>query len=362
MSGLVFLGDTVWPAPDCMDIEAIIGGLHGKQLVVNLEGPILERSPSESKVNNRFKTNLHSDPQMLQVLKRLNVVACDLANNHINDYVGSVSPTIRQLTGSGIDYFGTVDRNHTEIIAGNTRYILIGACSELPECKSFPGDANPNLFRPRTMLTQIASLKTAHPDARVVCVVHWGYELSGFPEPADREWAHRAIEAGADYVIGHHPHVVQGVEQLEHGFIAYSLGNFLMPQGLFNGTRLQFFAPEVLTQLGVELSADAVRFHWFQYDKEKASLAPVIAGNGFDEQAMLRKLSPFAGMTHAQYRRWFASEGIKGHFAKRRGGPIYRGYFGLHGIAASVNDWYMLCKRRLRKELIRVGLHRPYNW
>lgn len=359
MSGLVFVGDTVWPARDCIDFESILPALRGKQLVVNLEGPILERPPGECRVTNPYKTSLHSDPQVLEVLKRLGVVACDLANNHINDYAGSVDPTIRQLSGAGIDHFGTETRTHVEVISGGVRFLLVGACSELPERKAYPGDSNPHLLRPRELLADVASLRAAQPDARIVCVVHWGYELTLYPEPADREWAHRAIDAGANYVIGHHPHVVQGVETVGGGFIAYSLGNFLMPHGLYNGVRLGFNAPEVLIQLGIELSEGDPRLHWFRYDRERSCVSPMTGEEGLEGLTLLGARSPFIGMTHAQYRAWFATVGVKGHLTIRRGGPTYRGYFGLHGYVASANDLYMRLKRQLRKGLMRVGLHKP---
>ena len=359
MSSLLFVGDTVWPAPDCIDFEAILPLLKGKQVVVNLEGPILERPPGECQVNNRYKTSLSSHPQILQAMQRLGVVACDLANNHINDYCASVDPTIRQLTHSGIEHFGTEERPWIEIESNGSRYILIGACSPLPERKAFAGDSNPKLFRPRELLRQVSSLRSANPDAKIVCVVHWGYELMLYPEPADREWAHRAIEAGADFVIGHHPHVVQGVEAVGRGFVAYSLGNFLMPHGVFNGARVGFAAPEVLTQLGVELIGERARLHWFRYDKSTSRLVVPSGDDGFDGEAMIRQLTPFAGMSHEAYRAWFSRVGVKGHLTRHRGGPVYGGYFGMRAIASAATDRYMLLKRQLRKVLMGLGLHTP---
>jgi Bacterial capsule synthesis protein PGA_cap len=359
MSALVFLGDTVWPGKDCIDIDPILPSLCGKRVVVNLEGPILQRPVADYRVNNRYKTSLHSDPQILEVMHRLGVVACSLANNHINDYHASVDPTIRQLSNAGIGHFGTERQAFIEVASGGARYVLLGACAKLPEPKSYAGDSNPHLFRPQDMLRQIASLKSSNPDARIVCVVHWGYELTLYPEPADREWAHRAIEAGADFVIGHHPHVVQGVERVGSGFVAYSLGNFLMPHGWVNGSWLGFLAPEVLVELGVEITTGGVSLQWITYDKSAKRLVPLGPENGFDEEAMLNKLSPFAGMSDADYRKWFSSHGVRGHLTKRRGGPIYRSYFGAGSVLTSTNDRYMVAKRQLRKGLMWAGLHQP---
>ncbi|MBI3114942.1 MAG: CapA family protein [Candidatus Kerfeldbacteria bacterium] len=53
---------------------------------------------------------------------------------------------------------------------------------------------------------------------------------SGAPSAAQRKFAHAAIDAGADLVVGHHPHVTQTTEEYQGGFIAYSLGNFIFDQ------------------------------------------------------------------------------------------------------------------------------------
>jgi poly-gamma-glutamate synthesis protein (capsule biosynthesis protein) len=58
---------------------------------------------------------------------------------------------------------------------------------------------------------------------------HWGKERSPFPTAVQRTLARLAIDSGADLVLGHHPHVLQGVERYRGGIIAYSLGNFVFP-------------------------------------------------------------------------------------------------------------------------------------
>lgn len=61
---------------------------------------------------------------------------------------------------------------------------------------------------------------------RKIVNLHWGYEHSDTPAPFQRELAHRLIDAGADIIIGHHPHVPQGEEIYKGKHIYYSLGNF----------------------------------------------------------------------------------------------------------------------------------------
>jgi len=71
--------------------------------------------------------------------------------------------------------------------------------------------------------------RARHVSTHVVVSFHWGYEYERYPLPLHRRIAHAAIDAGASVVIGHHPHVYQGIEVYRSGFIYYSLGNCYMP-------------------------------------------------------------------------------------------------------------------------------------
>jgi poly-gamma-glutamate capsule biosynthesis protein CapA/YwtB (metallophosphatase superfamily) len=76
-----------------------------------------------------------------------------------------------------------------------------------------------------------SAIATAKAEADSVIVsIHWGYEYELRPDPAQRDAAQAMLDAGADLVIGHHPHVVQGTEIHGAGFVAYSLGNLVFDQ------------------------------------------------------------------------------------------------------------------------------------
>lgn len=64
----------------------------------------------------------------------------------------------------------------------------------------------------------------------VIVLVHWGIEYDDTPSADQRRWARRMIDAGADLVVGNHPHVVQPIEELDGGLVAYALGNFVFDQ------------------------------------------------------------------------------------------------------------------------------------
>lgn len=74
----------------------------------------------------------------------------------------------------------------------------------------------------------LADVRAARGGCNVLIVsLHWGDEFIDRPSPADMQLAHAIVDAGADLIIGHHPHVLRGVERHGHGWIVYSLGNFV---------------------------------------------------------------------------------------------------------------------------------------
>ena len=71
----------------------------------------------------------------------------------------------------------------------------------------------------------IAKVKADGADL-IIAIFHWGNERETVPDYNQMTLAHAAIDNGADLVIGHHPHVLQGIEEYRGKYIAYSLGNF----------------------------------------------------------------------------------------------------------------------------------------
>lgn len=65
-----------------------------------------------------------------------------------------------------------------------------------------------------------------HNPQLIILNVHWGIERNATPEPEQVEFAHMAIDNGVDLILGHHPHVLQGIEKYRDRYIVYSLGNF----------------------------------------------------------------------------------------------------------------------------------------
>nr|WP_302827674.1 CapA family protein [Bacteroides finegoldii] len=77
---------------------------------------------------------------------------------------------------------------------------------------------------------EITNFKRQNPQSYIVVILHWGVEYQPFPTLVQRKGAHSLIRAGADAIIGHHPHIIQKEEYYDGKPIFYSLGNFVFDQ------------------------------------------------------------------------------------------------------------------------------------
>lgn len=139
----------------------------------------------------------------------------NLTNNHIHNYGGAgIQNTIAALASHKISYFG-LNTTATRQIK-NTALIFLGFDDTLKPIKK------------SEMSTKIKEAKTKAD--LVIINFHWGIEYQKQPSGRQQGLAHLAIDAGADLIIGHHPHVLQPVEYYRGRPILYSLGNFVFDQ------------------------------------------------------------------------------------------------------------------------------------
>lgn len=131
-----------------------------------------------------------------------------------------------------------------------------------------------NKLRRREVLTDIDRLKQKC-DV-VVVSLHWGTENVHYPSPDQINLAHELIDRGATLVLGHHPHVVQGVEEYGNGLIVYSLGNFNFdPEISYSETRKTMILSAHVNKTGVkdfqiipvEINADLMPLHMSEPDR-----------------------------------------------------------------------------------------------
>ena len=174
----------------------------------NLEGTLSAQGTREDKTYA-----FRGDPSYTAILQDGSVEAVTLANNHSSDY-GDVSHTDTQqyLTDAGITW---VEGNTISVREVNGVSVgLIGIYA---------------LDREKEAASEVSSaIQEAKDEGANVIIVyfHWGTESATAPDEAQTTLAHQAIDEGADLVVGAHPHVLQGIEQYNGKYIAYSLGNF----------------------------------------------------------------------------------------------------------------------------------------
>lgn len=211
--------------------------------MVNLETPMTAGGTRQHK-----EFTFHGRPKYGGMLKDAGVDLVTLANNHIFDYgKDGLLDTIELLDSLGIQHVGAgmnIDSARSPVII-EVRGMSIGFLGYLDSIRTnnlhfaTPVSGGPARWDTSYFLQDIAKLKAQ--TNFVVVNVHWGVEKSRSPFHRQRELAHRAIDAGADLIIGHHPHVLQGIERYRGKVIAYSLGNFL-----FGGNSLSSYSTAVL--------------------------------------------------------------------------------------------------------------------
>jgi poly-gamma-glutamate synthesis protein (capsule biosynthesis protein) len=196
--------------------------------LVNLESCITLRGEAVPKPYN-FRTH----PRFVTMLRQAGIDLVNIANNHVFDYgPDGLFDTIEALDSLGLPHIGagrSEREAHTPYVAtlGGKRFAFFGYYhgTEAPPARSdSPGVAQRSL---RLIKRDIHSARKELKADHVIVTLHWGKEKSETPEPWQRRFARAVIDAGAEAVIGHHPHVFQGIERYRGGLIAYSLGNLI---------------------------------------------------------------------------------------------------------------------------------------
>lgn len=157
------------------------------------------------------KTFVFSAPEeYVNIMTCSSVEAVTLANNHTEDFgIEGYQNTIRILEENGIAY---VEEDKTSLFVTETG-LTIGLYAD-----SFD-------FKESDIQENIASLREQGAEI-IICAFHWGTEGAYRHNDKQERYAHAAIDAGADMVVGHHPHVLQDMEEYNGKPIFYSLGNF----------------------------------------------------------------------------------------------------------------------------------------
>ena len=176
--------------------------------IANAEGTFTTSTSREDKLF-AFK----ADPEYAQIFSSSSVEAVTLANNHSHDYgEQSYEDTKTALDSAGVTHFGYDETAVLEIKGVKVGLVGIYELSD-------------HMERTTQLKENIAKVKKDGAQL-IITVFHWGTEKEISPDNNQTQLGRMAIDEGADLVVGHHPHVLQGIEKYKGKYIVYSLGNF----------------------------------------------------------------------------------------------------------------------------------------
>jgi poly-gamma-glutamate synthesis protein (capsule biosynthesis protein) len=216
-----------WSLP----FHLIVDALRNADLrYCNLECPISDRGR-----NLHHLYSFRADPQAIEGLKSAGFNVASQANNHTYDWgTEALVDSLDRLREAGIQPVGA---GQNAMAAHYPLLVHVGSLriAFLAYVDIDPKEAAAGVDRPGVAWLDpaqaLADIRLARPLADVVIVCpHWGVEYALKPTRDQVQLAHQMIEAGADIIVGSHPHVVQPLEEYHDHWIAYSLGNFVFDQ------------------------------------------------------------------------------------------------------------------------------------
>ncbi|HEY5935525.1 MAG TPA: CapA family protein [Kofleriaceae bacterium] len=202
--------------------------------LANLETTITRKLDLAGKGHKRFVTT----PDRVAPLAKHGITAVTLSNNHLYDnFARGLSETPKLATELGLLVLGATRpeppgvRVETVDIKG-WRVAIIAVTTRM-NTRPRKTEPIPPFVEEAKVATELPLLVTsARADHDLVLVaIHWGNEYQDVPARWQITAAHALVDAGADAIIGHHVHVLQGIERYKSAVIAYSLGNFIFENG-----------------------------------------------------------------------------------------------------------------------------------
>lgn len=198
--------------------------------VLNLESPITTRGTNAEDKQYVFE----SSPDITPYMAKAGIDVVNLANNHILDKgKDGLLDTFSHLDDNKISYIGAGKNKKSAyspiyVERKGVKIALLGFSRVLPKMEWAAGKFTPGVAEMYNPKLALEAVEEARKEANLVIVVtHWGRERVTKLQDHQKDLAHALVDAGADLVVGSHPHVLQGIEQYKGKWIAYSLGNFI---------------------------------------------------------------------------------------------------------------------------------------
>lgn len=261
---LVFTGDILLSSYVLNNYESSgMQGILSEQLqnemiqaqltIANEEFPFSTRGSQAPDKQFTFRV----DPSYVKIFQEMGIDGVTLANNHALDYgTEALSDTFSALDSAGIAYIGagdTKERAAQPVVTEleGKKFAVLAASRVIPEISWNIENQQPGMLCTYDSEALCEAIRKAKESCEYVAVyVHWGIERDNMPQEYQRSLGRAYIDAGADLVIGAHPHVLQGIEYYNGKPIVYSLGNFIFNQEIKSTVLLKaVVTPENETKL-----------------------------------------------------------------------------------------------------------------
>ncbi len=197
----------------------LVRPLHerARYVVGNFEAAVPDRYVPTPDLTFQFSV----DHALLRPLREVHVTHLSIANNHADDYgVAARYETVRSLREAGFVPFGqprgVASSSVTYLAIDDARIAVLGFEDVL---------APLDIDAARTLIRESSRESRAQ-----IVYIHWGNEYESVHSERQEALARAFIDAGADLIIGHHPHVVQDIASIDHVPVIYSLGNYVFDQ------------------------------------------------------------------------------------------------------------------------------------
>ena len=310
------------------DISELMELIGESPLVFNLESCLFLTPPSKGDCYSDKKYNLYTTTSAFdELISKVNVVGVFLANNHLGDYKGGLDKTQAILESKKIKYCGYRNSKTFELNIPERKIVFYSFVSALTELNR-QSIQKLNTLNQVKNTSDIREIRAQNPNALIIASPHWGYELQNTPQQADVKLADELISAGADLVIGHHPHVIQDSSNPR---IVYSIGNSLLSAGPYHGRTLKYTTSEVNQTYLIEvLPSGEIKKHLFEIKNNR------LFYKGPREQ-LIRQDIRHTPKGYPQFHDW-------------------------NKVMSKIKLEFITIKRIARNLAIQVGIHKPYNW
>lgn len=230
---------------------------EGQILVGNLESPVFQESPTLK--NEKFA----GSEGFLKMLKMAGFELLSLANNHMMEHgARGLESTKQLLENNCLGYIGAEENGMPKFFMLERNGIRVGFVAFNEIDNQYNPDGTVCAYNRESVVESIGRMKAFGLD--YICVVlHWGDEFINRASKQQMEDAHLFIDAGANFVIGSHPHVVQPIEDYQGGLICYSLGNFVFDMKVPRSTRVGM---TISLSLGKDDYSYSESFIWLDKD------------------------------------------------------------------------------------------------